>query len=266
MMLTNGYLICLVAIVRRDLLRFLAQKSRLGAALVRPLLWLFVFAAGFRAALGLSVAPPYQTYITYEEYIIPGLCGMILLFNGMQNSLSLVYDREVGAMRLLLTSPLPRWWILFSKLLGGVCVSLVQIYIFLGIAWLLVVELPPLGYLYALPAFMLGGMMLGSLGLLISSLVKQLENFAGVMNFVIFPLYFLSTALYPLWRMAESSLLLERICAANPFSHVLELIRFAIYGELHLPMLGLSLAAFVTFFTLASWFYNPSTSFMRRKL
>ena len=74
--------------------------------------------------------------------------------------------------------------------------------------------------------------MLGALGLLLSSLIKQLENFAGVMNFVIFPMFFASSALYPLWRMKESSLLLYQISAANPFSHAVELVRFAFYGQL----------------------------------
>ena len=95
------WIVALRAIVMREALRFLHQRERFLAALVRPLVWLLVFAAGFRAALGLSIIPPYQTYITYETYIVPGLCGMILLFNGMQSSLSLVYDREMGSMRLL---------------------------------------------------------------------------------------------------------------------------------------------------------------------
>ena len=62
---------------------------------------------GFRAALGIAIIEPYDTYIPYEVYIIPGLACMILLFNGMQGSLSMVYDREMGSMRVLLTSPLP---------------------------------------------------------------------------------------------------------------------------------------------------------------
>ena len=71
--------------------------------------------------------------------------------------------------------------------------------------------------------------MLGALGLALSSTIKQLENFRGVMNFVIFPMFFLSSALYPLWKMAESSALLRDICAANPFTHAVEMIRFALY-------------------------------------
>ncbi|MEO0633365.1 MAG: multidrug ABC transporter permease, partial [Pseudomonadota bacterium] len=57
------------AIVAREGLRFVHQRERFVSALVRPLVWLLVFAAGFRAALGLSITPPYQTYITYETYI-----------------------------------------------------------------------------------------------------------------------------------------------------------------------------------------------------
>jgi ABC-2 type transport system permease protein len=123
--------IAMRAIVQREALRFVHQRERFIAALVRPLVWLLVFAAGFRAALGLSIAPPYQTYITYETYIVPGLCGMVLLFNGMQSSLSLVYDREMGSMRLLLTAPLSRVWLLFSKLLGSTIISILQVYAFL---------------------------------------------------------------------------------------------------------------------------------------
>jgi ABC-2 type transport system permease protein len=130
------------AIVWRELMRFLTQRSRFLAALVRPLVWLFVFAAGFRAALGLSITPPYQTYITYEVYIVPGLCGMILLFNGMQSALSLVYDREVGPMLLLLSSPQPRWWLLFSKLAASAAVSLLQVMVFLALAALYGIRMP----------------------------------------------------------------------------------------------------------------------------
>ncbi|GGG79549.1 transport permease protein [Salipiger pallidus] len=259
------WITAMLAIVRREALRFVHQRSRFLAALVRPLVWLVVFAAGFRAALGLSIIPPYQTYITYEIYIVPGLCGMIQLFNGMQSSLSLVYDQEMGSMRLLLTSPLPRWWLLLSKLLAGVAVSILQVYVFLAVAAGFGITLPGWGYVAALPALVISGLMLGALGLLISSTIRQLENFAGVMNFVIFPMFFMSTALYPLWKMAESSELLRDICAWNPFTHAVELIRFALYLELNLPALGWVTACFALFFGLAVVGYDPAYGMTRRR-
>ena len=261
----NGALTALVAIVHREALRFVSQRGRFFAALVRPLVWLVVFAAGFRAALGLSITPPYETYITYEIYIVPGLCGMVQLFNGMQSSLSLVYDREVGSMRLLLTSPLPRWWLLFSKLLAGTAISILQVYAFLTIAYFMDIRFPLMGYLLAFPALIVSGLMLGALGLVLSSTIKQLENFAGVMNFVIFPMFFLSTALYPLWKMAEASIFLRNICAINPFTQAVELIRFALYAQLNLSALAWTLLAFVVFLAGSILGYDPSKSVVARK-
>lgn len=252
-------------IIGRELWRFLRQRERFVSALVRPLVWLFVFAAGFRAALGLAITPPYETYILYEVYITPGLIGMIQLFNGMQSSLSMVYDREMGSMRILLVSPLPRWFLLMSKLIAGTAVSIVQVYVFLGIAWLYEIQAPPQGYLWVFPALVLSGLMLGALGLLLSSFIKQLENFAGVMNFVIFPMFFMSTALYPLWKIQESSELLYDLARYNPFSQAVELIRFALYEQYNEYALIYTASAFVVFMLIAVLGYNPSKGMMVRK-
>jgi ABC-2 type transport system permease protein len=252
-------------IVGRELLRFLHQRERFISALVRPLVWLFVFAAGFRAALGIAISPPYETYILYEVYITPGLIGMIQLFNGMQSSLSMVYDREMGSMRILLVSPLPRWFLLFSKLIAGTAVSVLQAYAFLGIAWLYGIQAPAMGYCWIFPALLLSGMMLGALGLLLSSFIKQLENFAGVMNFVIFPLFFMSTALYPLWKIKESSELLYNLAQYNPFSQAVELIRFALYEQLNQQALIFTAAAFMVFWIGSVVGYNPSKGMMVKK-
>ena len=199
----RAYLTCFNGIVWREVLRYLHQRERFFSALVRPLVWLLIFAAGFRQTLGVSIIPPYETYVLYEVFITPGLIGMIQLFNAMQSSLSMVYDRETGAMRTLLVSPFPRSFLLLSKLVGGVAVSLLQVYAYLFIAYFWEIEPPIYGYFTVLPALVLSGLMLGSMALFLSSVIKQLENFAGVMNFVIFPMFFASSALYPLWRVKE---------------------------------------------------------------
>jgi ABC-2 type transport system permease protein len=250
----GGYLIALAGIVRRELLRFFNQKERFFSALVRPLVWLFIFAAGFRNTLGLSITPPYETYVLYEVYVVPGLAVMIQLFNGMQSSLSMVYDREVGSMRVLLTSPYPRWSLLLAKLIAGVIVSLIQAYVFLAVASFFETDIPWSGYLYALPAFLAAGLMLGAIGLFLSSLVRQLENFASVMNFVIFPMFFASSALYPLWRINESSATLYWICQINPFTHAFNPVACAV-------VVGTGLA----FFVMAVAAYDPGRGLLARR-
>jgi ABC-2 type transport system permease protein len=259
------YVTCLNGIVWREALRFLHQRERFVSALVRPLVWLFIFAAGFRQVLGISIIPPYETYILYEVYIAPGLIAMIQLFNGMQSSLSMVYDREMGNMRILLVSPLPRWYLLSSKLVAGTAVSLLQVYAFLVIAWFWEIEPPPLGYLAVLPALILTGLMLGALGMLISSAVRQLENFAGVMNFVIFPMFFASSALYPLWRVREGSPFLYYVCELNPFTHAVELIRFALYLQVNWVSLAVVCGCTLVFMIGAIMAYDPSRGFLARR-
>ena len=260
----GGWWIAFQGIVAREVLRFVHQRERFLGALVRPLVWLFVFAAGFRAALGIAIIPPYETYIPYEVYIVPGLIGMIQLFNGMQGSLSMVYDREMGSMRVLLTSPLPRAFLLASKLLATALVSLLQVYAFLLIAWLYGVQPPAMGLVAALPALLLAALLLGALGLLLSNGIRQLENFAGVMNFVIFPLFFLSSALYPLWKMREASQWLYWLCALNPFSHAVELVRFALYERFNLPATGVCLGLTLLFASLAVLTFNPQHAALRK--
>ncbi len=259
------YVWCLRGIGRREWLRFFRQRARFIAALVRPLLWLVIFANGLRAIIETPAAPPYGAAVDYDVYIMPGLIAMILLFNGMQSSLSLVYDREMGSIRVLLVSPFPKWFLLLSKLLAGVLVSLLQVYAFLGIAWAFGIHLPAVGYLTVVPALVLCGLMLGALGLLLSSLIRELENFAGIMNFVIFPMFFASSALYPLSVMAANSPILAAICALNPFTSCVELVRFALYGQLDLQALLIVAGATLVFFVAAIFAHDPTRNLFARR-
>jgi len=256
----SAYFYVFEGVLRREFSRFFLQKARLFSSLVRPLLWLVVFAAGFRSALGLAIIPPYQSYITYPVYITPGLVGIIILFNSMQSSLSMVYDREMGSMKVLMTSPVPRSFLLISKLLANAFISLVQVLAFLTIAYCSGVDLPLLGFVLAIPAILLTSIMLGSVGLLLSSFIKQLENFAGVMNFVIFPMFFLSSALYPLWKMKESNEIVYYLCLYNPFTYVVELIRFSLYSKFNFSAFLIVILGTLVFLSLAVYSYQTKSS------
>ncbi|HXO90109.1 MAG TPA: ABC transporter permease, partial [Stellaceae bacterium] len=121
------------------------------------------------------------------------------------------------------------------------------------------------GYITVLPALILAGLMMGALGLLLSSAIRQLENFASVMNFVIFPMFFASSALYPLWRVKEGSLWVYYVCEANPFTHAVELIRFALYGRLEPIAAVVLVATTAIFLTLAVYGYDPAKGLMQRR-
>jgi ABC-2 type transport system permease protein len=253
------------ALTRREITKFVEQRGRLLSALVRPLVWLVAFGAGFYNVFGMSIVAPYKTYTLYQVYIVPGLLGMILLFHGMQSSLSMVYDREMGVMRLLLTAPLPRWMLLFCKLVAGTTLSVITSYVFIAVCIPFDVTFEPVYWLAVLPALVASGLMLGALGLFLSVHIGQLENFASTMNFVIFPMFFFSTALYPLWRLEESgSSILYYVAQANPFTHAVELIRFALYGQFEPTSAAIVTGATVLFFMLAVIGYNPQRGMIRR--
>ena len=265
-------MLALSAIIKREAGKFLHQKGRWASALVRPLLWLIVFAAGFRSLLGVSIVPPYQTYVTYQEYILPGLLGIVLLFYGMQSSLSMVYDREMGIMRLLLTAPLPRWLLLLFKLLSTAVLAVGQAYVFLlivyGVSFVvpyLGVRIPLSGWLYILLPLIAGALMLAALGLLLSVYIRQLENFAGTMNFVIFPMFFISPALYPLWKLREQGAeFIYWMAQINPFTHTIELIRYAAYGQFNTLSFFVVLGFATVFFIGAAIGYDPQRGMLRR--
>ncbi len=149
--------LALAAVAGREIHKFLRQPGRLASSLVRPLLWMVVFAAGIRHMPDLGQ--------DYRLYLVPGLALMVCLFNGMQSSLAMVYDREMGVMRLLLTAPLPRTYLLACKLMGGAFLSVLQALAFmlLVVAWN--IGLSPWQVLTALPALVAGALMLSAFGL-----------------------------------------------------------------------------------------------------
>lgn len=254
------------AVVGREINKFLRQPSRLASALVRPLLWFVVFSAGFHNVFGVSIVPPYETYVEYQVYMVPGLLGMVALFNGMQSSLSMVYDREMGVMRLLLTAPLPRGWLLAFKLMGGTSLSLLQMLVFLLIALAFGVEFSWVHLPLLLLAMVAGATLLAALGLMLSVYIKQLENFAGTMNFVIFPMFFISPALYPLWKLDESGAWwLLTLAQWNPFTHVVEAIRFAMYGQVNALSWTVVVLGATVFFCLAWWGYDPQRGWIKQR-
>jgi ABC-2 type transport system permease protein len=267
------YISALLGLSIREIIKFSNQKGRLFSSIVRPAVLLFVFAAGVGSAKGIQpgLINFYPTQnINYFEYITPGLLGMVLLFSGMQSSLSMVYDREMGVMKILLTVPLPRWYMLISKLIAGTILSIIQAYCFLIICLPIVNIYTPFltsftGWFLAFPFIVLFGLMLGSLGLLLSVYIKQLENFAGTMNFVIFPMFFISSALYPLWRLMENgALYVYYIAKLNPFTYGVEMIRAASLGRFYLDGFLVCLICTIIFLFLAVRGYNPQNNAIKK--
>ena len=177
----------------------------------------------------------------------------------------MVYDREMGMMRLLLVSPIPRWYMLFSKIIASTILSIIQVYVFLLLCFVFDISLPFIGLLYIFPFLVISGFMLGSLALLITVYIKQLENFAGIMNFVIFPMFFLSTSLYPAWKIRESgNEILYWLLQLNPFTHNVELIRHSAYSSFNLNSFLIVLLSGLFFFFTSAYGYSPKFGYAKK--
>lgn len=207
-----------IAILEREVLKLLAQRGRLVSAMVRPMLWLLVIGAGFGAIQGKYGDPNYQAFL------VPGVLGMALLFGGMLAALSTVYDKESGVMRMLVIAPLEHYWIVLAKALGATLAAVVQ-------ALMLLVLLGLLGYLspqVSIPLLALG--LLGtafacaSLGMLVAAWSRTLDNYATMMNLVIFPVFFLSGSLYPVQQLPAA---LRLVATLNPYTHGVDIIKHA---------------------------------------
>ena len=206
------------AVAEREVLRLLRQRGRLAAALVRPLIWLLVIGAGYGALFDAAARANYQ------QFLAPGVVGMTLLFGAMLAALGTVHDKEFGVMRMLVIAPFAHYWIVIAKLIAAALVAAIQ-------ALALLVVLGVLGYLRGDVSFLLlaAGIVVtafacAGIGLLVAAFSRTLENFATVMNFVIFPVFFLSGSLYPVHTLPAG---LRAVAMANPYTYGVDLLRHA---------------------------------------
>src|SRR6185312_4616556 len=152
--------------------------------------------------------------IDYRVYMAPGLLGMVVMFGSLLAALSTVTDREAGVLRMMLVAPVRRSTVALGKALGATL---------LGTAQVIVVA----GALLALVAVVLSGLALGALGVVLAASIRSIENFAGVMNFVVFPMLFLSGALYPVRHLGP---VLRVVAYANPLAYGVDLLKHALLG------------------------------------
>jgi ABC-2 type transport system permease protein len=208
----------ILAVLERELLKLVRQRGRLVSSMVRPLLWLLVIGAGFGAVQGKLGDSSYQAFL------VPGVIGMTLLFGGMLAALSTVYDKESGVMRMLVIAPIEHYWIVFAKALGATFSALLQ-------ALILLVLLALLGYLspqLSIPLLAAGlfgtALASASLGMLVAAWSRTLDNYATLMNLVIFPVFFLSGSLYPVKHLPE---VLRIVASMNPYTHGVDVLKHA---------------------------------------
>jgi ABC-2 type transport system permease protein len=245
-------------IIARDLTRTTRQTSRLLGGVARPFMWLLLVGTGYNAIARLDGDLPYQVFV------YPGIVVMAALFGAMLTAISTVYDREFGMLRLMLASPAGTPAVLTGRALAAALVGFLQGGIVLACAPL-IVSVDPRTFVAAAGALALACLSNSVLGLLVAVRLRSVENFAGVINVVLFPLLFISGALYPTAGMPRP---LRLLAQANPVTYQVDLMRHAFGQPGEYPVqLDLVVLVVVTLviFGLAALLFDSEQRFIGRK-
>ncbi len=245
------------AVLEREIIRMIRQRTRLIASMIRPLIWLFVIGAGIGSMLD------YSGEGSYTHFLIPGVLGMTILFGSMLSALTTVYDKESGVMRMMIVAPLPHYWIIIAKTLSSTLASVLQAILLLIILTLLGMMASGSNYILLSVAIILSSLACSGIGMLTASFSKSLDNFAAVMNFVIFPIFFISGSLYPVHDLPY---VLSLLAQFNPYTYAVDLLKHALSSPLpssdfNLILDIVILALFVVFATaISSWRFAKETN------
>ena len=206
------------AVVGRELNKLFRQRARLVSSMVRPMIWLLVIGSGVGSML------QGQQQEGYLTFLVPGVLAMTLLFASLLSALTLVYDKEFGVMRMMMIAPIAHYWIVLSKLIAATLTAMVQAILLLLILLALGLVSIKIALALLLPA-LLTAICCAAIGGLIAVWSKSIDNFAVIMNFFIFPVFFLSGALYPVHQLPE---FLRYVVVVNPFSYGVDLLKHAV--------------------------------------
>jgi ABC-2 type transport system permease protein len=186
---------------------------------VQPLLWLFIFGTALGHTRALTLGK-----LEYRAYLAPGVMAQAAMFIAIFFGLAVIWERDVGQLQRLLATPLPRTAIVLGKAVGACVRALVQALLLLvviaaagiGVRWSVD------GVLGTLALLMLGTAGFACMSMLLAAAVKERERFMGIGQLIMMPLFFASSALYPLSLMPGW---LHVIARVNPLTYEVQGLR-----------------------------------------
>jgi ABC-2 type transport system permease protein len=210
---------------QRQMKRYFRSRSRVLGAIGQPILFLL--------ALGYGIGSVYKKagQGNYLNFLVPGIIVQTLLFSGVFWGIQILFDKRFGFLKEMLVAPVSRTRILLGNALGGSTISLMQAALVFIISLGLGFKPDNWAYLpLALIVMLVLSVTLTSFGAGIASMVEDFQGFQGINNFLIFPLFFLSSALYPLTNVPQWLRLLSE---ANPLSYAVDGLRYTLIHQSH---------------------------------
>jgi ABC-2 type transport system permease protein len=213
-------------VCHRELLRWAKDRGRLVAALIQPLLWLFVLGTGLSRVVSAGAEG-----LDFRTFLFPGVLGTSVLFTAVFSGVSVVWDREFGFLREMLVAPIRRSSIMLGKCLGGAIVATAQAVVLLCMAGLAGVPYSPILMVELLAILFLVSCSITAFGLLLAARVSNIQTLMPIIQTVITPMMFLSGALYPVAGLPTWLLVLTKL---NPLTYAVQPMRHVVFSHLDL--------------------------------
>jgi len=223
----------------REVLRYVRNRHRLIGSFTFPFIFLFIFGQGLSPAMsgltaGLSAGPmaALAGKIDFVKFIFPGVVGMNVIMTSIMGGVSIVWDREFGFLKEMLVAPISRTAVAVGKTLGGSTVAVIQGLLVLLLAPIIGVHLG-LGLLARLvPLMLLASLALTSMGVALAARMRSMEAFQTIMQFVTFPMIFLSGALFP---MRDLPVWMNFLVKINPVTYAIDPLRQVMFQAQGIP-------------------------------
>lgn len=252
-----------LALWRREVLRFVRQRSRVTGALLQPLVFWALLGGGLNASFRPAGLSDNQSY---AEYFYPGMIGMVLLFTAIFATISTVEDRKEGFLQGVMVAPVSRASIVFGQALGGTTLAVGQGVLCLLLAPFVGIHLSFVGVIGAIILMFLMAVALTSLGLMIAWKMDSTQGFHAIMNLVLLPIWLLSGAFFP---AAGAPRPLSWLITINPLTYGMAGLRRCLYVSnpaLIGPVPGALISSIVTLLFCAGAFYGAVATASRKAL
>jgi ABC-2 type transport system permease protein len=216
------------AIWLREAKIYMREKERVVSSIVSPLLWIFAFGAGVGSTMNIA-----QGY-SYQVFIYPGIVVMTVLFASLFYGVYIIWDRKLDFLKEVLVAPVSRASVFAGKVLGGATDAMIQVVFLLIIGFFISVPLTPRIIISAFLMLLLISLAMVSIGLVIGANLKSPEGFSLVINFVMWPMFFFSGALFPVSNLSGW---LAAVTYINPLTYGVDAVRGIILGIHQFPII-----------------------------
>ncbi|OGF20841.1 multidrug ABC transporter permease [Candidatus Falkowbacteria bacterium RIFOXYB2_FULL_38_15] len=209
----------------RQIKRWLRSRSRIIGSLAQPLLFLWALGYGFSSVFEKAGQG------NYLNFLAPGIIGMGIIFTAIFSGIEVIWDRQFGFLKETLVAPMSRLHIMIGRTLGGATIATAQGIMVMFLAMLFGFRMEHwLSVFPAIGVMFLIALLFTSLGTMIASLLKDMQGFQLIMNFLIMPLFFLSGALFPLEGLPTTLSIIARL---DPLSYGIDALREIFLGMGH---------------------------------